>query len=123
VFNAVSRLEIKYDIEIVDNINAYCLEDTNVPTTVHFTGRIRHVTSLPVATSGIWRNNNVGGLAVPGGTFRELVMETNCDYIMIGAGPSLANINCIGAYANKGFNPALHAAAIEPLTVSPSVTV
>lgn len=118
-----SRLTLDYNLELTNDFTAYSMDFSNVQTTILMEGRIRYRTTQPAATSAPFRNNNSGGLAAPSASLHRLTVDTNTDYIMIGAGPTLANINCMSVYSNKGFNPALHAAAIEPITVSPAITL
>lgn len=119
-FNVGSRVTIDYNLHLVDNINDRHFLMTNVPTTVHFTGRLRYQTTMPAATSAPFEYNNPIG--TPTATLRNLVVETDTDYLYKGNGPVQLDIPCIGVYSNKGLNPVLHAAVIEPITVSPSVT-
>jgi len=120
VFAVGSRVQLLYDVSIIDNFNLFHWEFTNVLTTIHFSGKINYST---IGGGAPFRNNNLGIVVQTAPSLRNLVVETNTTYIFTGSGPTQAPVNCMSVYCNVGFDPALHASAIEPITISPAVTV
>jgi hypothetical protein len=124
VFNTGSKVEFDYDIVLTDNFTATgTIGVTNTPPTVFFTGKIRHSTSLAAATTSLFVNNNVGGIASATPTFNDLTIQSNADYILNGGGAAIADLRVLNVQSNKPVNALLFNEVIDTIIVDALVTV
>lgn len=119
---ANSRIELNLDLFVTNRTTTLLqwLDGTANTSVYHYiTGKLRFVTTDLTATPFSINNSATNGAPY----LKDLAVETDSTYIAVGGGAPQISVPCMSVYSNKGFDPVLHAAVIEPLTVSPSVKV
>lgn len=120
--SSLSKLELNLDLQVENRTTTldYWYDFIIASTNIHYvTGKLRFVTTD--VTAAPFRIPNSGTNGVP--YLKNLTVETDSTYLAEGGGAPQLSVPCMAVYSNKGFDPVLHAAAIEPLTVSPAVKV
>jgi hypothetical protein len=121
-----TRLTIELDLDVDNQYQGANKADgayinlNNGQDNLHITGRIRH-TCDEVDANIIHVFRQDFNAAWGNVTLRDLVVETQSDFMVDSVSGAQADIPCMGVYSNKPLDPVKHAAVIEPITVSPSV--
>jgi len=120
--SAGSKLDMELDLQVENRTTTldYWYDCIINSANIHYiTGKLRFVT--PDVTAAPFRIPNSASNGVP--YLKNLAVETDSTYLAEGGGAPQLSVPCMSVFSNKGFDPVLHAAAIEPLTVSPAVKV